>query len=46
MNLSTGAASPGGMKPLYTHFFAGVLALCGCDPSAHIDANVFDAFAV
>ena len=41
-----GSPQQGGDKLLYTHFVAGILAWCGVDPSPHLDAQVFDAFAV
>ena len=46
IDLATGSPQTGGDKLLYTHFVAGILALCGVDPSSHIDSRVFDAFAV
>lgn len=46
IDLATGVSDPRGVKPLYSHFVAGVLALCGVDPSAYLDVPVFDAFAV
>jgi hypothetical protein len=46
MDLATGRPSDTGMQPMYSHFIAGVLALCGADPGAHFGAlPVFDAFA-
>lgn len=45
IDLATGQPSPTGLQPMYSHFAAGVLALCGADPSAHLgDTPVFDAF--
>ncbi len=47
IDFSTGAADPNGRITLYSHFVAGVLALCGVDPSAHLpNVPVLDAFAV
>jgi len=46
IDLATGQPSPAGIQPMYSHFVAGVLALCGADPGAHFGAlPVFDAFA-
>jgi uncharacterized protein (DUF1501 family) len=45
VSLATGAADPAGIQPLYSHFVAGLLALCGADPGLHLDVPVFDAFA-
>jgi uncharacterized protein (DUF1501 family) len=45
IDLATGQPSATGLQPMYSHFAAGVLALCGADPSAHLgDTPVFDAF--
>jgi hypothetical protein len=45
IDLATGAASPGGVTLMSSHFVAGVLALCGVDPLAHLGpTEVFDAF--
>jgi len=45
IDLSTGVPSPTGIQPMYSHFIAGLLALCGADPSAHLATTpVFDAF--
>jgi hypothetical protein len=45
IDLATGQPSATGLQPMYSHFVAGVLALCGADPSAHFgDTPVFDAF--
>jgi uncharacterized protein (DUF1501 family) len=45
IDLATGAPSPAGIQPMYGHFIAGVLALCGADPGDHLAASpVFDAF--
>lgn len=47
MSLASGAIDPGGLVPLYSHFAAGLLSLCGVDPGAHLpDVPVLDAFAV
>jgi uncharacterized protein (DUF1501 family) len=46
IDFATGQPSDAGMQPMYSHFNAGVLALCGADPGAHFGAlPVFDAFA-
>jgi uncharacterized protein (DUF1501 family) len=45
IDLATGQPSAAGIQPMYSHFVAGVLALCGADPSAHLgDTPPFDAF--
>jgi uncharacterized protein (DUF1501 family) len=45
IDLSTGQPSPTGLQPMYSHFAAGVIALCGVDPAAHFPTTpVFDAF--
>jgi hypothetical protein len=44
IDFATGAVDPAGDKLLYSHFVAGVLALCGVDPRAHLEAPAFDAF--
>ena len=32
-------------QPMYSHFIAGLLALCGADPGVHLaNTPVFDAF--
>ncbi len=46
IDLATGALDPNGTKPLYSHFVAGVMALCGVAPGAYLDSQVFDAFAL
>jgi hypothetical protein len=47
VNFTTGAADPNGTPLLYGNFIAGVLSLCGVDPSQHLpQIPVFDAFAV
>ena len=47
VDYSTGATDPNGTPLLYGNFIAGVLALCGVDPSQHLpQVPVFDAFAV
>jgi len=47
IDLATGLPSATGLQPMYSHFVAGVLALCGADPATHFGAlPVFDAFAV
>jgi uncharacterized protein (DUF1501 family) len=45
IDLATGTPSPTGLQPMYSHFIAGLLALCGTDPAAHFPTTpVFDAF--
>jgi uncharacterized protein (DUF1501 family) len=44
VDLATGAPSPTGIKPMYSHFVAGVLALCGVDPALHLDVPPYHAF--
>jgi uncharacterized protein (DUF1501 family) len=44
IDLATGAPSPTGTKPMYSHFVAGVLALCGVDPTLHLNAPAYHAF--
>lgn len=44
VELATGLPSPGGVKPLYSHLAAGILALCGIDPIAYFAVPAFDAF--
>jgi uncharacterized protein (DUF1501 family) len=45
IDFTTGAASPTGLTLMSNHFVAGVLALCGVDPLAHLGpTEVFDAF--
>jgi hypothetical protein len=45
IDLSTGAPLAGGAQPMYSHFVAGLLELCGVDPSTHFaDLPAFDAF--
>jgi uncharacterized protein (DUF1501 family) len=47
IDLATGQPSDTGIPPMYSHFIAGLLALCGADPGDHLGATpVFDAFAV
>jgi len=45
IDLATGQPSAAGLQPMYSHFIAGLLALCGADPGSHL-ANIpaFDAF--
>lgn len=45
IDLATGQPSPAGLQPMYSHFVAGLLSLCGADPAAHL-ATIppFDAF--
>jgi hypothetical protein len=46
IDLASGQPSSAGIQPMYSHFVAGVLALCGADPAAHFEAiPAFDAFA-
>ena len=44
MDLHTGRASPEGLKPMYSHFAAGVLTLCGVDPQPYFEVPPLDAF--
>jgi uncharacterized protein (DUF1501 family) len=45
VDLATGQPSPSGLQPLYSNFIAGMLALCGADPSAHFGTTPpLDAF--
>jgi len=45
VDLATGQPSPTGLQPLYSNFVAGILALCGADPAAHLGTTpAFDAF--
>src|SRR5262249_41977767 len=44
VDLATGAPLATGTQPMYSHFVAGVLALCGVDPTAHLAVPAFDAF--
>ncbi len=44
IDLSTGEQDPNGNVLLYSHFVAGLLALCGADPSNHLSVPVCDAF--
>jgi len=45
IDLATGRPSSAGLQPMYSHFAAGLLALCGSDPAQHFAATpVFDAF--
>lgn len=44
IDLSTGQPSPGGIKPLYSHFVAGVLALCGVAPAPYLEVPPLTAF--
>jgi len=45
IDLATGLPSADGLQPMYSHFVAGIVALCGADPSAHFATTpVFDAF--
>lgn len=45
IDLATGQPSDAGIQPMYSHFIAGVLALCGADPGVHLaNTPVFDAF--
>jgi hypothetical protein len=45
IDLATGAPSATGIQPMYAHFIAGLLALCGADPAAHLATTpAFDAF--
>jgi uncharacterized protein (DUF1501 family) len=45
IDLSTGQPAATGLQPMYSHFVAGLTALCGADPSAHFATTpVFDAF--
>jgi len=44
IDFATGAASAGGRVLTSSHFAAGLLSLCGIDPTSRIEAEVFDAF--
>jgi uncharacterized protein (DUF1501 family) len=45
IDLTTGRPAPTGVQPMYSHFIAGLLALCGADPTAHFATTpAFDAF--
>jgi uncharacterized protein (DUF1501 family) len=45
IDFDTGAASASGRTLMSSHFVAGVLALCGVDPIAHLGpTEIFDAF--
>jgi len=45
VDFATGAVSDSGLPIMFQNFVAGVLALCGADPSAHLSGTeVFDAF--
>jgi len=44
VDLATGAPLAGGTIPMYSHFVAGVLALCGVDPTAHLPVPAYHAF--
>jgi len=45
VDLATGQPSPTGLQPLYSNFVAGILAVCGVDPAAHLGPTpAFDAF--
>lgn len=45
IDLATGRPSDAGIQPMYSHFIAGLLALCGADPGVHLaNTPVFDAF--
>lgn len=45
IDFATGAKSDAGRVLTSSHFCAGLLSLCGVDPTGRIDAEVFDAFA-
>src|SRR5262249_23653777 len=36
IDLTTGQPSATGLQPMYSHFIAGLLALCGADPGLHL----------
>ncbi|HEY0476776.1 MAG TPA: DUF1501 domain-containing protein [Kofleriaceae bacterium] len=45
VDLATGRPSETGLQPMYSHFIAGLLALCGADPGVHLPMiPAFDAF--
>lgn len=45
IDLATGQPSATGLQPMYSHFIAGLLALCGADPGPHLATTpAFDAF--
>lgn len=44
IELSTGQQSAGGIKPLYSHFAAGVLSLCGVAPAPYFEVPPLTAF--
>jgi Protein of unknown function (DUF1501) len=44
IDLHSGEASEAGIKPIYSHLGAGILALCGVDPSPHFEVPPLDAF--
>ncbi len=44
VDLQTGSASEGGVKPMYSHLGAGILRLCGVDPRGYFEVSAFDAF--
>lgn len=45
IDLATGRPADAGIQPMYSHFIAGLLALCGADPGVHLaNTPVFDAF--
>jgi hypothetical protein len=44
VDLATGAPSPAGTNAMYSHFVAGVLALCGIDPTSYLGVPAYDAF--
>ena len=45
IDLATGRPSDAGIQPMYSHFIAGLVALCGADPGDHLaNTPAFDAF--
>jgi uncharacterized protein (DUF1501 family) len=44
IDLHTGLARADGVKPLYSHLGAGLLSLCGVEPSPHFEVAPLDAF--
>jgi uncharacterized protein (DUF1501 family) len=44
VDLATGAPLVSGTQPMYSHFVAGLLALCGVDPTSHLDVPAYHAF--
>jgi uncharacterized protein (DUF1501 family) len=44
IDLATGQPSDTGSPPMYFHFIAGAIALCGADPGRYFATPVFDAF--